>query len=265
MTVFKIETIKIDKDNEVSFCPLHGGITTSIKIKGKEILYFDKETFDSGESSVRGGVPILFPNAGELIENNLYPNLRRHGFARDLEWYSLIKADGFIETLSSNQFTKNVYPYNFKLSVLGLFEKDNSFSLIQEVENLEKEKEIPISMGFHPYFKVRDEDKKNIKFKFLGGVEIEEKFDIWANGGTVVVNNPKVKDSSSSIIIFIPSLGELLLDLSIEYEKIWIWSLPGSDFICIEPSMRNENGLIDRPYMVPVGEILKTRFNIKII
>ena len=166
MTVFKIETIKFSKNSEVSFCPTRGGLVTSLKLKGKEILYFDEETFNSGESSIRGGIPILFPNAGELKENTLYPNLKRHGFARDLEWASLVGVDQFTETLSANQSTKDVYPYNFRLSISGKFEENNSFTLTQEVENKEIGMSLPVAMGLHPYIKVKNEDKKNIKFNF---------------------------------------------------------------------------------------------------
>ena len=42
----KIETIKIPDGSEASYCSERGGIITSIKFKGKEILYLDKETFE---------------------------------------------------------------------------------------------------------------------------------------------------------------------------------------------------------------------------
>jgi D-hexose-6-phosphate mutarotase len=62
----KIETVKTPEGNEVSFCPERGGIITSIKFDGNEVLYMDDETFNNKEVNVKGGVPILFPNAGPI-------------------------------------------------------------------------------------------------------------------------------------------------------------------------------------------------------
>ena len=63
---FLIEEIEDTKGSEVYFCGERGGIITSLKIGGKEILYFNKEIFDHKDLNVRGGIPILFPNAGPI-------------------------------------------------------------------------------------------------------------------------------------------------------------------------------------------------------
>lgn len=265
MTVFKIETIKDSNGNEVSFCPARGGMVTSLKFKGKEILYLDEETFNSGESSVRGGIPILFPNAGELDKNETFPNLKRHGFARDYEWEREEVEEGFKESLLALSETKKVFPFDFKLTVLGKFESDGSFTLTQEVENMEKEKDMPIAMGLHPYFNVLNTEKGYIKFDFEKGKEIEDGMDIWSDGGTVYIDNPKINDENSLMKIEIPSLGILFINLSTNYEKVWVWSMSGKDFICIEPMMKGLNGLIDDPYILKPGSSIKMSFNIKLI
>jgi len=66
MKEFKIITIKGPNNNEVSFCPERGGIVTSLKLKGTEIFYLDEETFQNKNENIRGGIPILFPNMGEI-------------------------------------------------------------------------------------------------------------------------------------------------------------------------------------------------------
>lgn len=264
MNNFSVKTIKGQKDNEVSFCPSRGGIITSLKLKGKEVLYFDSDTFLDQNKSVRGGIPILFPNAGELKNNDIFPNLKRHGFAKNAEWQKEMTDISFIETLKANKETMSVYPYDFNLSIVGIFEKDGSFTLKQEVKNNENEKELPVSMGLHPYFKVLDDEKKNIKFNFEGGQTIEDQIDIWSNSGTVYIDNPKIKDSKAVLNIEIPQLGTMVLDISIEYEKVWIWSIPKSNFICIEPMMRGLNGLIDDPYNIKSNEGYSATLNIKL-
>ncbi len=255
MSDFKINKIKGPNNSEVSFCPERGGIVTSLKLKGKEIFYFDKETFQDKGESVRGGIPILFPNMGELKEESIYPNLKRHGFARNLTWNTEEIDKGFKEILLSNKETRKIYPFDFKFSNKGTFEDDGTFTLIQEIENKEEIKELPISIGLHPYFKIPSGEKKNIKFNFEGGKSIEEQINIWGNGGTVYIDNPKIDNPDALIEIEIPSLGTLILNLSREYKKIWIWSLPGKDFICIEPAMGELNGLVNNPQLIQPGNI----------
>lgn len=262
--VFKIETIRTSEGGEVSFCPERGGIITSIKLKGKEILYMDEETFFNPEVNVKGGIPILFPNAGP-IKSDKFPYIKQHGLARlSSEWRAVPpeSENGFREDLLSNDDSMRVYPYNFRLSVKGLLEGDGSFTLAQQAENSEAEKEMPVSMGLHPYFRVPNDQKKEIGFDFEGGDIVEQDVENWSNGGTTLIDNPKIKDPGAIMKIRIPSLGTLTIDASPEYKRIWIWSLPEKDFVCIEPVMRDEGGLINNPEMIKPGETFSARVNL---
>ncbi len=246
----EIKTISVSPDTQVSVCPKRGGIITSLLLKGVEILYLDKETLNDQERNVRGGVPILFPNAG-AFENKGLPGLSQHGFARDCDTWIFEKTlRGFKETLLSDARNIESYPYNFRLTIEGIFEDDCSFTLQQKVENLESEKTMPISMGLHPYFNVANNQKSNIKFNFKNGERIENDQETWLSGGTVSVDNPKMKDLSAVMEIIIPDLGIIFIDASPEYRKIWVWSQPHKDFICIEPVMRDPGGLIDDPVFI---------------
>lgn len=257
---FRIESIKTPEGNEVSFSPDRGGIITSLKLEGEEILYLDKETFNNVELSVKGGIPILFPNAGPIpdeIKTEELKDLKQHGFARDSKFISQKTQNGFKETLTSNEETKKVYPYDFTLELEGIFENDGSFTIIQTVENLEKEKEIPISSGFHPYFRVSSEEKKNIKFNFEEGKAIEEQIEKWANGKAVSVANP-----NAPIEIYIPKLGTLVITASKEYKRIWGWSQAERDFVCVEPVMNDKGGIITNPEKIKPKEKHISKINI---
>jgi len=262
--ILKIETIKTSEESEVSFCAERGGIITSIKLHGQEILYLDKATFQDKTLSVKGGIPILFPNAGP-IESPEFPNLKQHGFARDSSKWNVIKThDGFKETLIPDKENLISYPYNFKLSMEGQFKNNGSFTIKQKVENLEEEKELPISMGIHPYFKVLNKDKKNIKFNFEGGELVEEQAEIWANGKAISIDNPKIKDLFAVMEIFIPNVGTLIIEASSEYQKIWVWSMKDKDFFCVEPVMRNKGGLVDDPEKIKQKESFTATVNFKL-
>ncbi len=167
MREFKKETVRASLGNEVSYSPERGGIITSLKLQGKEVLYLDEATFEDPKMNVRGGIPILFPNAGP-IDSPQFPHLLQHGFARTTPWQSEKGKEGFTEILLSSIDTKKVFPYEFKLSVSGQFKSDGSFTITESVENTGKET-MPISMGLHPYFKVPRNSKRDIKFNFRGG------------------------------------------------------------------------------------------------
>ena len=263
--VSKIRKIRGSGNNEVSYCPERGGIITSLKLNGEEIFYFDEKTFKNKKENIRGGIPILFPNAGELTDNKEFPNLKRHGFARNMKWKDRKTENGFEEILVSSKKTKKSYPYNFEYRFSGEFENDSSFTLTSEIVNNEEDTELSISMGLHPYFKVSDEEKRNIKFNFEGGKLIEEQTNIWMNEGTVYIDNPKVKNSEATLDVDIPKLGHIILDISPEYQKIWVWSVPGKDFICVEPMMSGLNGLIDNPEKIKPDGSYIAKINIKLI
>ena len=87
---------------------------------------------------------------------------------------------------------------------------------------------------------------------------MEEQIGLWANGEYICIDNPKVKDSSAGVEVVIPDLGTLVIDASAEYKKIWVWSQPEKDFICIEPMMRDKGGLIANPEIVSAKETYTT-------
>ncbi len=259
---FKTETIQGPSGNEISFSIERGGIVKTMKLKGMEVLYLDEETFEAEDQNVRGGIPILFPNAGPLRgEHNPYPELKQHGFARTAsDWQTeQMPVNQFSEKLISDEETRKMFPYDFELRMKGGLNEDGSITLAQEVTNLEKEKVLPIAMGLHPYFKVPNAEKQNLKFDFPGGEIVEKDFENWGSGGTTVIDNPKIKNPEAVLKIKLPGLGVLVMDVSIEYKKIWIWSLPGQDFVCIEPMMRIEGGLIDNPQMVDPGKTFSAK------
>jgi galactose mutarotase-like enzyme len=262
-----IESIKTPEGNEVSFCPERGGIITSIKFGGKEILYLDEDSLKNLDDNVRGGVPILFPNAGPN-KSPKYPKLLQHGIARTKKWWKATRNEnegetkndkGFVETLKSDSSTREAFPYDFSLRFIGEFYENGSFNMNLLAKNLEKEKDMPVSFGLHPYFKVANEEKKNIKFNFKGGKLAEDELEKWANGKYISIDNPK-----TPMEVEIPGVGTLILEASEQYEKIWIWSKPGKDFICIEPVMRDEEGLVNDPERIKPGDNHSADFNIRL-
>ena len=250
---FEIKKIEHDKLNSVSYCADRGGIITSLVLQGKELLYLDRETLNNKALSVRGGIPILFPNAGALRENLLFPKLEQHGFVRNIGWKDDSTAKNINLKIESNRELNNVYPYQFKIETSASISKDNSFLFEQKILNTDTQ-QIPVSAGLHPYFKVENKWKKNIIFDFPGGQYVSDSFDSWSQGHYISIDNPAVKNIKDPMKVIIPELGSLILQVSPNYKKIWIWSLSEKDFICIEPVMRDINGLIEDPCFINIGK-----------
>ncbi|NTW14445.1 MAG: hypothetical protein HGA31_05460 [Candidatus Moranbacteria bacterium] len=239
--------------NEVSVSPERGGIVTSLRLSGRELLFMNPETFQNPEKNVRGGIPILFPFSGPSTDGirDRFPGLdTQHGFARTSKtWKIEALPNGFRETLESDGMTKEAYPYDFRLSVSTELGDDGSVTIVQEVGNTGNET-MPVSMGLHPYLRVPRDLRRDIGFDFEGGEKISEEFENWTRGGTTDIDNPGI------LRISIPGLGTLVMEVSPEYRHILVWSEgPDSDYICIEPVMRLDGGLADDPENVGPGAV----------
>ena len=147
----------------------------------------------------------------------------------------------------------------FRTDVTGSFSEDGTFTLSQGATNLETDKQMPISMGLHPYFRVPRDERKNIVFDFPGGEIAKNGTDTWMNDGTVKLDNPNVP-----MRIILPTIGTLSLTASREYKQLWVWAKPDSDFICIEPVMRDEGGIVNDPHMIAPGESLNAKLSIRL-
>lgn len=128
----------------------HGAELASIVSNGREYLWQADEAFWKRHS------PVLFPIVGAVwngeyrSHGNAY-KMGQHGFARDMD-FSLVKES---ETelryrLSSNEQTKQKYPYDFCLEI-GYQLMDNRIRVMWHVENTGCEK-MSFQIGAHPAF-----------------------------------------------------------------------------------------------------------------
>ena len=137
-----------------------------ISVKGAdgfEYMWQAKE----GDGFWDSHAPILFPACGRLLNQKytfggtLYA-MDCHGFAKDSEFAIASKEGSHITmTLTSNEATKNIYPFDFSLVVnYELRGKDIIFSSV--ITNKDS-KVMPYMFGWHPGFALPCE----------GGVDIE--------------------------------------------------------------------------------------------
>lgn len=242
--------------SQLEVIPERGGIITSWRIQGKEILYLDAERFANPELSVRGGIPILFPICGNLPDNTYtykgqQYTLKQHGFARDLPWEvtDSVTQDlvSLTLVLNSNEQTRAVYPFDFQLAftyqLLG-----NSLDLQQRYTNHSKVDVMPFSTGLHPYFGTSD--KTQLKFE-IPATEFQEqktktthpfsgKFDLSLDEIDVAFR--QLGERSASVTD--PSLRlQLQLGWDDKYSALVFWTVKGKDFYCLEPWSAPRNAL----------------------
>jgi galactose mutarotase-like enzyme len=104
---------------------------------------------------------------------------------------------------------------------------------------------MPVAHGYHPYFDIPHGRKDEIQWDFSGGQEVAKTREIWQNGDTYCFDNPWVP-----LKITIPWVWKLSIEVSPDFKRFWIWSLPWKSFVCIEPVIWDEDSLIKNPLLV---------------
>lgn len=113
----------------------HGAQVVSWVARGRERLFLSETARFDGQSAIRGGVPVCFP------QFNQRGTLVKHGFARNLAWESDVQitvADGrtvLSLSLSDTPDTRQWWPWRFK-AVLTLTLVPGDLQVSLQVTNL---------------------------------------------------------------------------------------------------------------------------------
>ncbi len=165
-----IELKDVQSGSWLKVAPKRGGIITGFGVNDQEILYMNEERFKDLNKSIRGGIPILFPIVGQLTDDTYVWNeteysMSQHGIARDLAWEVVeleVSEKAFIKLkVMSNEESKKVFPFDFEI-IYKYHLEGNKLTIEQEYHNFSDEP-MPISVGFHPYFKISD--KKSLRYE----------------------------------------------------------------------------------------------------
>ena len=216
---------------QAKIAPERGGLVTSLSIDNTEILYLDRETFNDITKNVRGGIPLLFPNAGPL-KSVLY-NLPQHGFARRMPWNVIGQNQNSITLqLLPNEETKKNYSFDFELK-LKVEVANNKLTHTITVKNTD-DKAMPTAYGTHPYFEIPQEEKQRLITNIMSfhpkEINWMQEFDRpFLNPGLIKVQMPRKEITMES-------------DPNI-FKFTRIWHRGGENFICIEPWTRDEFAL----------------------
>lgn len=162
-------TLRVVDGNESSFADVyfHGAHVSEWGEAGASpILFLSKDAILDGSKSIRGGVPIIFPQFGPLGP------IQHHGFARNLEW-SLsgcsVSPDGKSasvtlqvgHTETSFKEWGNEFTCFYTVTLIGA--KDSRLVSKMVVKNLNKEQSFDFSVALHTYFAVGDIDQTTVE------------------------------------------------------------------------------------------------------
>ena len=238
-------------------------LSVTISDAGAELIsVFDKkrqaERIWTGDPAVwNRHAPILFPFVGKVmggkyrIGEREYAMKTQHGFARDMDFVCVEKtADAVAHCLSANDWTRNVYPYEFRLTVRHRL-AEKTLHVVWTVENLGAER-MYFSIGGHPGFLLPAGIRKEDCFLLFPGMD--ELMYISASKAGYALSEKKTL--SSSIVPYqedIPDTwifenhqvkqagiatpdGQPYVMMNCEqFPMLAVWANPKGPFICLEP------------------------------
>ncbi|MBI4157354.1 hypothetical protein HY502_00720 [Candidatus Woesebacteria bacterium] len=202
-----------------------GGMISELIHQKKRIFFPDQKVMIGGKEKRRGGMPILFPQAGPAPEGSTLP---QHGFAREVNW---VRRDGKFEPdaigldLKVKDRPIENFPHLFTARLSVNCTKDGlGYGFF--VEN-EGDEEMPIAPGLHPYFNVPRGKIEEIKTNIPG-------FD----PTTYELGKFLVFPTQKSIELVIPEVEKIVMDLKGDLgrkqAKILVWS-DDPRYLCVEP------------------------------
>ena len=236
-------------DDSVEVVPARGALVTALRVGAIEVLYLDRATLADPTKNVRGGIPLLFPFAGKLVDETFTltgTKMKQHGFGRNRAWSVTARDAASIRmTLAADAETRAQWPYAFTAhhTVMAI-----PRGLQLELSIVAGDQPLPISPGWHPYFALAAADKAAVRGDVEGVTPDRFGDDREFDFGVTAPIEGRARFA-------LPNVGELLLEASPELRHLQFWSQPGKPFICIEPFF-GPAGTInsERRGWVPAGE-----------
>lgn len=215
---------------------LHGAHVVSWVSGGRERLYLSPRSAFDGQSAIRGGVPICFP------QFNQRGPLPKHGFARNLPWVADVppvltpEAARLSLRLSASAVTRQFWPQAFELT-LTLELRPASLQLTLGVHNKDV---LPLNFtgAMHTYLAVDD-----IGAVRLTGLEGQPEWDALTDrqgratgplrfqGGF-----DRVYDASSQALALHEGAPRLRIEQSPSWAQTVVWN-PGSELAATLPDL----------------------------
>lgn len=233
-----------DGSAEVEVAPSMGALVTRLTLANRPILYLDEASLTSTDPKVskRGGVPVLFPSPGTLKSGMFeaegrYGALKNHGFARDMPFEVVSQeAHRLLLKLEANDKTLAHFPWDFLLEIAISIEP-SALRYAITIANQDEET-MPCAFGLHPYFLVTDKSQavaqtgatRAFDNRTKRHVDVPPRIDF--TQGEVDMH---LVDHWTSHLDLMTEAGTVRVSASEAFRTWVLWTLPGRDFVCVEP------------------------------
>jgi galactose mutarotase-like enzyme len=239
--------------SRLTVAPSRGALAVSFHACGREWLYMDEKTLQDPSKNVRGGIPVLFPSPGRLDEDRFQRAgaagaLKQHGFARTSVFREVARGtegSAWVELeLVDDEATREAFPFPFRLGLTLRLMTGWTMLLRAAVRNTGTA-ELPFALGYHPYFAVPMADKAACRIPTRAT-------RAWDNVTRREMALERIDLSSGEVDLHLldhDSSGATLempqgtVDLGGHLRRWVIWTLPGEDFVCLEPWSAPANAL----------------------
>lgn len=240
----------------VDVCPERGGMVTAFQSEGEDVLFMNEDTLFDTSKNVRGGIPVLFPIAGQLTDKTYEWNgsaykMNNHGLARTRPWTvagQLCDSEHAELTLSfhSDEETRKAYPFDFEV-LLTYVLSHGKLGIRQKITNLNPDP-MPVYPGYHPYFNMRE---RELSLK-TGATKYLDYNDnrIKPFTGTIDMNGLKesvvlLDGADSGLEAVFNRSKKIVIEQDERYCYTVLWIEGHQPFVCIEPWTAMTNALND--------------------
>ncbi len=235
-----------DPASETRACiaPNRGGMVTTFEVGSRPIFFLDRASFLDPTKNVRGGSPVLFPTPGKLAGDawsraGKSGTLKQHGFARNRAWAVVRESPSAVTLrLEPDETTLASYPWDFRVD-LTYAVRGRALRVTAEIEN-RSASEMPFGFGFHPYFSVADKRtfaiETDARRAFDNVTKREVSFDRRAlDLGPNEVDLHLLDHERREMAFSLDGDLRVTIDGGTDRPHWVLWSLPGRDFVCVEP------------------------------
>jgi galactose mutarotase-like enzyme len=228
-----------DTGARASIVPERGAIVTRWSLDGRELIYLDEATLLDPKANVRGGVPVLFPSPGKLKDDRFAKGaMKQHGFGRTQPWRVVADSTSRITlALSDDATTRAQFPFGFAVEMdVSLAGATLRFDL--RVTNTGTDP-LPFGFGLHPYFAVPTALKSTARIPTKATRAFDNVTKKTIDLGAIDLASGEVDlhliDHGANDASLNWQGGGVHLRASPELQRWVIWTLPGRDFVCLEP------------------------------
>lgn len=264
-------------DDAVRVVPARGGLVTHWTVGGQELLFLDEATLVDPAKNVRGGIPLLFPNAGPLPAEGARFGGRhitqpQHGLARRFPWtvrHSLADDDtARLELALTSSEATDGFPFAFE-STLAVSLTHGALVLEWAFTN-RGDAPMPVHAGLHPYFTVPVAQKAAARVP-TQATRLKER----RSGAVLPVSNLRFDEGELDVALLDhgPAAtlhrgdgSRVVLNATPALSTLVLWTLPGQPFICVEPwtapggALANGEGLLTVSPQATLALAVQLRF-----